>query len=170
MRTAKALAGLAAKAAFSAVKARSPRGTVELGRIGGLWVAAELGVRVIRLPRLVRLFGFSLADEGTSSAAPVMSPERPFSERERRQVTLTRRVARRWPAGRGPCLRECLVIGHVLREHSPVLRLGVQRDEGGSFLAHAWVQLADGRPVGALGNFVAFDTTALATATHRSSR
>jgi hypothetical protein len=37
------------------------------------------------------------------------------------------------------------VMGHVLRRHDPVLRIGVRRTDDG-FAAHAWVEVA-GEPV-----------------------
>ena len=61
-------------------------------------------------------------------------------------------VAARWPAG-DTCLRRCLLLGHRLRALDPVLRIGVRRDEGGAFGAHAWLEL-DGRTLdGSAGGF-----------------
>lgn len=52
-------------------------------------------------------------------------------------------VATRWPAG-DTCLRRCLLIGHRLSRLDPVLRIGVRRDETGTFVAHSWLEF-DGR-------------------------
>jgi hypothetical protein len=62
-----------------------------------------------------------------------------------------------WPLGAGPCLRESLVLGHLIRDRSPVLRLGVAR-HGYRMRAHAWIEV-DGRPVNDPQGFVAFDAS-----------
>lgn len=46
-----------------------------------------------------------------------------------------------WPFGRGPCLRQSLVIGHLLRSRQPVLRLGVGEVDG-RVMAHAWIEFS----------------------------
>jgi hypothetical protein len=52
-------------------------------------------------------------------------------------------VVSRWPAG-DTCLRQCLLIGHRLRELSPVLRIGVRREADGTFSAHSWLEIDGG--------------------------
>ncbi|GAB3583514.1 hypothetical protein GCM10027445_58390 [Amycolatopsis endophytica] len=52
-------------------------------------------------------------------------------------------VVSRWPAG-DTCLRQCLLIGHRLRELSPVLRIGVRREADGAFSAHSWLEIDGG--------------------------
>jgi hypothetical protein len=74
--------------------------------------------------------------------------------RARRSVGRWMRI---WPLGAGPCLRESLVLGHLIRDRSPVLRLGVAR-HGYRMRAHAWIEV-DGRPINDPQDFVAFDAS-----------
>ena len=54
------------------------------------------------------------------------------------------------------CLRRSLVMGHVLRRHDPVLRIGVRRTDGG-FSAHAWVEVAGEAVEAGAEEYLAFD-------------
>ncbi len=121
----------------------------------------ELTIRWIPVPRVAHRLGVTLdgEDEGvadsdalapdalraaaTGAAAAYAPHLLTATEQQARRSTF--RVIRRWPFGLGPCLRESLVLGHLLRDHSPVLRFGVTRDHG-SILAHAWLEVA-GRPI-----------------------
>jgi hypothetical protein len=47
-----------------------------------------------------------------------------------------------WPFG-DTCLRRALVLGHHLRDQSPVLRIGVTADRSEDVAAHAWVETTD---------------------------
>lgn len=57
--------------------------------------------------------------------------------------------ARNWP-GMSGCLPRALVLGHALRSHGAVVRIGVARDAG-KVAAHAWVDVGgislEGPPV-----------------------
>ena len=79
---------------------------------------------------------------------------RPLSPRELRQLRATRWLMRRWPFGAGPCLRESLVVGRLLRGRSPRLKLGIAPD-GGGIIAHAWVEV-DGHWIGYDRRYTAF--------------
>jgi hypothetical protein len=127
-------------------------------------VVVELLIRWMRLPRLATLTGVTLEaieEQPSSSSARVRLSEKPDgdhpaarSEMIGRAVRSTRRVMRRWPFGKGTCLRESLVLGHLLREHSPLLRIGiVSRDKG--LLAHAWLEV-DGEAFGESRGFTVF--------------
>ena len=75
----------------------------------------------------------------TSSTAP--SDEPPvLPRRTRAPIRASYFVVSRWPAG-DTCLRQCLLIGHRLRDLGPVLRIGVRRAEDGTFSAHSWLEI-----------------------------
>ena len=65
--------------------------------------------------------------------------------RSARQLRCTRRVVDVWPFSEGPCLRQSLVAGHLLRDADPAVRLGVA-GAGDGCCAHAWVEI-DGQPL-----------------------
>lgn len=100
------------------------------------FVVVELLVRVVELERAARVLGASL--DGPELAGRQLTAE------DRRAVRRAQALGRRWPLGRGPCLRETLVIAWMLRRHGPVLRLGVRRD-GDAVTAHAWLDVAGQR-------------------------
>lgn len=109
---------------------------------------AELGVRLVTLPRVARLMGAPLAvDEVLDS--PRRLSVRPV---ERRRLQLVETLGARWPFCAGPCLRQALVAGHVLRRWHPRLRIGARLDST-AIAAHAWVEVA-GQSVGNQGGFV----------------
>jgi hypothetical protein len=130
----------------------------------------EATIRWMRLPRLTRALGVRFEPRAESghggSAGGVPSPDAssptprgPAAEadlpvavvRARQSVD---RLMRVWPLGAGPCLRESLVLGHLIRADAPVLRLGVAR-HGDRLRAHAWVEI-DGQPVNDPKGFIAF--------------
>jgi hypothetical protein len=105
-------------------------------------IGVEVGLRLADLPTLARWLGLSIA------TTPISADSREPAELPREAgeaILAARRVFRHWP-GRGHCLREALVLGHLLRRHRPALRLGVARERG-SITAHAWLELA-GRSIG----------------------
>jgi len=104
-----------------------------------VYLAAELGIRVVRLPRLARWLGMELGLDGRR-AAPAGSPSW-LTPLEQRRLVVAQRVARHWPLGAGQCLRVSLVSGWALRRHGPRLRLGVQSPRGGRPVGHAWVEV-----------------------------
>ena len=105
-----------------------------------LWLARiELLLRRRDLPAVCRRLGIAVDLE---SAAPPASEPAILPGRARTALRACTAATRRWPAG-DTCLRHCLVVGHRLRRLSPVLRIGVRRDERG-FLAHSWLEV-DGR-------------------------
>ena len=132
-------------------------------------LVVEATIRWTRLPRLSRALGVGFDAQGSRSLGSAVSGSEfagaPITTREaaseadlpepvsraRRSVD---RLMRIWPLGAGPCLRESLVLGHLIRDRDPVLRLGVAR-HGHRMRAHAWIEL-DGRPVNDPKGFVAF--------------
>jgi hypothetical protein len=54
----------------------------------------------------------------------------------------TARLYAVWPFG-DTCLRRALVLGHHLRDQSPVLRIGVTAEKCEPVAAHAWVETTD---------------------------
>jgi hypothetical protein len=132
----------------------------------------EATIRWTRLPRLSQRLGIALQPgAGTSgdhppgfggATVPLVASMRPAAEadlpepvaRARRSIGRWMRI---WPFGAGPCLRESLVLGHIIRDRSPVLRLGVAR-HGYRVRAHAWIEV-DGQPVNDPQGFVAFEAS-----------
>jgi hypothetical protein len=118
----------------------------------------EATIRWVRLPRLTRALGVRF-EPWSESGRPSLTSKGPAAEadlpvavvRARQNVD---RLVRVWPLGAGPCLRESLVLGHLIQAEAPVLRLGVAR-HGGRIRAHAWVEI-DGQPVNDPKGFVAF--------------
>lgn len=110
----------------------------------------EALIRWVRLPRLAGLLGIALQQRGT--AAGVGAVEAPATTTA--AVRATQRVLRRWPFGRGPCLRESLVLGHLLRRHEPVLRIGVA-GSGADLRAHAWLEVG-GHVLGSSRGYATF--------------
>ncbi|MGH8933265.1 MAG: lasso peptide biosynthesis B2 protein [Egibacteraceae bacterium] len=77
-----------------------------------------------------------------------------FTDREQRQIDAARRVIRRWSIAPSPCLREALVLGHLLRRRQPRLCIGVMR-RGEAIAAHAWLEV-QGSEIGKDEQFQAF--------------
>lgn len=101
-------------------------------------VAIELGIRFLPLPTMAKVLGVALKPAPVASAAPPTTFD--LTDRQKHAVRLARALMRRWPWGAGTCLRQSLVIAHLLRVREPMLRLGVRR-EGGIVEAHAWVEV-----------------------------
>lgn len=103
------------------------------------WMSVvELAVRFVPLPRISAFMGVPLRSTDDSSAVT----RRPLTltRWQSGQLRALRPVARRWPFADGPCLRQSLVAGHILRRLDPVLRLGIATDDT-KLLAHAWVEV-----------------------------
>jgi Transglutaminase-like superfamily len=100
-----------------------------------LAVVVELGLRLMGLPRLLRLLGLRMSTDGTAARAghPVLPV---WAKRRMRNVD---RCMRRWPAG-DTCLRRALLSGQRLHALGPVLRLGV-RVQDTEVHAHAWLEI-----------------------------
>lgn len=133
------------KAGTLSTKARSVRhrlpyvwdGLVVLG-----WLAVvELAVRLVSLRRLSALLGAPLATD----EAPVLHDRHPhLRRREARRLRMLDVLGPRWPFCDGPCLRQALVAGRVLRRHGPMLRIGAALD-GPQLVGHAWLEVGDMR-------------------------
>lgn len=103
-----------------------------------LWLAlVELGIRTRPLPWLASRVGSPLAT-GEPGAGAQSVPR--LSAREHRRLRVIDVVGPRWPFCDGPCLRQALVAGHMLRRHGPLLRIGVAVDDA-SVVAHAWLEV-----------------------------
>jgi hypothetical protein len=100
----------------------------------------EVGLRTSRLPRICRVLG--LATDLRSGAASSGAVWRIPATRHR-QARAVLRATQWWPFG-DTCLRQCLLMGRMLRSEHPVLRIGVQRTADGVFAAHSWLEI-DGR-------------------------
>lgn len=117
-----------------------PRGIVALAQVTVIAVFVELALRRVAVDRLAGWLGVNLRLSGHPTVGPTSLTACNFRPEELRKARLARRLLRYWPFGQGPCLRESLVVGHALRRHCPVLRLGVARD-GQSIAAHAWLEV-----------------------------
>ena len=115
-----------------------------LARMLGLAAIVEVGVRFVQLPRLANVLGVNL----NWAREPSSPPGIPTSLRveDRRKVTNVIWVMRHWPFAEGTCLRQSLMLGRVLKDHHPQLRIGVQ-GRNGDIVAHAWIEL-DGVAMG----------------------
>lgn len=124
---------------------RLPRMAGALGRLAVI----EVGIRLLPLPRLAALLCTPLA----TGLAPAEVPATPIRLRavERSRLLALARMAPRWPFCDGPCLRQALATGLVLRRHRPVLRIGAAL-EAGDVVGHAWVELP-GASIGASDGF-----------------
>jgi hypothetical protein len=136
---------------------RRVRFVLELGYALTSLARIELGLRRHDLPTLCRKLGIAW---DLQSAEPPGRERAILPRNTRTAVLASCHVVARWPAG-DSCLRRCLVLGHRLRRLTPVLRIGVRRDEAGAFLAHSWLEIgggaldpaaADYLPLGATGD------------------
>ena len=109
-------------------------------------MAVEVGLRRTPLPRLAARLGVPLGLEPRPRPGASERASAPAAYEVRRAVAATTFVLRRWPTG-DTCLRRSLVTGHLLRTREPQLRLGVGPGQP-SPVAHAWVELPDGRCIG----------------------
>lgn len=105
-------------------------------------VIVEIRVRRTPIEPLARRYGVPLdtrSEEQGRDRTPAGAPPQ-LTQQEQCHLRAITRVMRRWPFGRGSCLREALLYGRAVSSHQPVLRLGVRRGEQG-LVAHAWVEL-----------------------------
>jgi hypothetical protein len=121
----------------------------------------EALIRWVALPRLSRMLGISV-DLTPPRSGVEQLPADALTDRDRRQLRCTGRVADVWPLSKGPCLRRSLVAGHLLRRHHPAVRFGMSGASGGRF-AHAWLEI-DGRPLEDVSDMSVFQSTATGTA------
>ena len=120
-------------------------------------LVVEASIRWTRIPRLAGRLGVVVGSGGSHAMGSEPSARgdgpdeasqfaaRSLTDQEQRALRCTLRVIRAWPFGTGPCLRESLVLGNLLRDQAPVLRFGVARSHH-RIRAHAWIEVA-GRPV-----------------------
>ena len=108
-------------------------------------VLIELGIRSVRLPRLAGWLGVRLHGEPTAASGWRATAK------QRRRRRIIEMLARHWPVrdAESWCLRRSLLLGWVLRDRSPLLRIGVARRDG-DVTAHAWLELEGGQ-IGADG-------------------
>lgn len=115
----------------------------------------EAAIRTWSLPRVAHSLGVAL--NGSRDEEPLFPPDLAWwGATQQRQLRCVRRVMQRWRLASGPCLRESLVIGHLLRRQRPLLRLGVAR-RGDTYVAHAWLEVA-GMRIGEQDAFLPFDS------------
>lgn len=106
-----------------------------------LAASVELVIRWVPLPRLARLYGLRFGQGAVGQQPPELSVAPPeITLSERRRLRAAQRIMRNWPFGEGRCLRSSLVVGHLLVDHHPVLRVGVERLDDG-IGAHAWLEI-----------------------------
>lgn len=99
----------------------------------------EAALRVSTLPAVCRRLGVGLdLDSAAAAGAGVWSVPRRYEA----QVRALLRASRWWPFG-DTCLRRCLLLGMLLRNEHPVLRIGIRRDLEGTFGAHSWLEVGD---------------------------
>jgi hypothetical protein len=101
-------------------------------------LVVEATVRWVPLPNLSRALGVPL--DSTTEPPKEKSPPLNLTRWQMEQLHTLAPLADRWPFADGPCLRQSIVAGHVLRRHHPVLRLGVAPQTDG-LLAHAWLEV-----------------------------
>jgi hypothetical protein len=131
-----------------------PREWLTMLHVAAVAVLVETLIRWVPLPKLSRSLGvdLDLARAGNGREQIAIGDLPPVA---RRQLRCTSRVVEAWPLSKGPCLRQSLVAGHLLRRHHPALRLGVA-GTGDDIHAHAWLEI-DGRPLEAVGAFTPFE-------------
>lgn len=102
------------------------------------WMAVvEVALRLLPLPRMATWMGCPLATLEPASTSVERPRLRPW---ERRRLLLLDALCRRWPFGDGPCLRQALVAGRILRHHHPALRIGAAFADA-DVIAHAWLEV-----------------------------
>jgi hypothetical protein len=106
------------------------------------WLAVlcriEVGLRRSSLPSLCRRLGVHV--DLVSPTTPSRSVW-PVPRIYERHVRALMRATSWWPFG-DTCLRRCLLLGMLLRTERPALRIGIRRDEAGTFGAHSWLEIA----------------------------
>lgn len=99
----------------------------------------ELAIRIAPSAKVARWLGVPF--QPVDQQQPPASANPPdLSDREKRRAQLTLALMDHWPFAEGTCLRQSLVLGHILRRHDPTLRLGVRRHDG-DLAAHAWIEV-----------------------------
>lgn len=101
-----------------------------------LLAAVELGLRLLRLPRLCQVLAVRLDLESGNPVAGLW----PVPQTYGRSVRAVLRATRWWPFG-DTCLRRCLLLARALQAQRPVLRIGVRREPDGGFSAHSWLEV-----------------------------
>jgi transglutaminase superfamily protein len=131
-----------------------------------LWwmVVVEVSIRALPLDRVSRMLGVPL--NSSDELLPAGSQQMKLTGWQRGQLRTLEPVAAHWPFSDGPCLRQSLVAGRVLRGHDPVLRLGVNLQDG--LQAHAWVEV-DGYQLGQSNNFTVLTNVGSSHATGGTS-
>lgn len=111
-----------------------PLDVVQVGVLAGRLAVAEILLRIRRVDRTATAFGMRLAD-GDAGQRRLFTATR----EEARWLRNAARLLRRWPWDRS-CLRRSLLVGWILRRHSPELVIGTRMDDG-VMHAHAWVRI-----------------------------
>ncbi len=116
-------------------------------------VVVEAGIRRQSPAVVGRRLGCPIATTAVEQGA------RPFSDDELSEATVRRlrsaqRIAKLWPFSSGPCLRQALVGGHLIRRHKPVVRIGIN-PSGQHLAGHAWLEI-DGRPLENIDRYLVF--------------
>lgn len=121
-------------------------GLIDLIVLSVLALAADVGVRLLPLPRVCPWFGVRLSGD-------VSPPGPDMTLRERRRQRAVGMITRHWPFvdEEAICLRRALLLGWVFRARDPLLRLGVARIDG-QIRAHAWLEF-NGGAVGTEGAY-----------------
>lgn len=155
-----------------------PRELATTAWVAALFAAAEISVRCRPIAASTETFGLRLHDPAAPTTGPdatgpdataLPEPtegrsrqsgpplEQPIpTERELRGLRAVQRLSPRIYGSERGCLRRSLVMGHVLRRHDPVLRVGVRRTDDG-FAAHAWVEVAGEAVEAGVEDYLAFD-------------
>ena len=129
-------------------------------------VVVEVAIRWRSPAAVGRLLGCPIATSAVESTARRVRDEE-LPERTVRQLRCARRVANAWPFSVGPCLRQALVGGHLIRRHQPVVRLGVDPSSP-TFAAHAWLEI-DGRPLENIDRYLVFEEQTPRSEGHRDN-
>lgn len=109
---------------------------------------AEVALRTMPVARAARCFGCEL-DVRTPPLLVEGLVTPPLSRAEGRMVVAVREVAEVFGPERGNCLRESLMLAHVLRQRQPILRVGFPTGTKGSRpYAHAWLEVSGCRTAG----------------------
>lgn len=130
-----------------------------LAALAGL---VEIGLRTFSLPGLCALLGIRTGTELPGSGGPALSREQ--LHRVTRWSRRVDSVVGRGPA-RGRCLRRSLMLGYLVRDLEPTLRIGVAR-HASTIEAHAWLEVA-GEPLAEPAPGGASDFVTLAGSTTR---
>jgi hypothetical protein len=112
-------------------------------RFAATLLIVELLIRWVPIAKLAHLLGVRLETGPGRFVEDAVPPSSGVGAegRVREVIDARARIMRYWPLGGGPCLRESLVVGRLLRDEGACVRLGVARF-GGRLRAHAWVELA----------------------------